>query len=382
MAEMKRGANVALTREIPGLTGLVLGVQLERRRRTRARRQPGVGDDPVRRATDGPRRPATSCSSTSSLTGAVGPAARHGAGRRQPSRSRSTCRRCRPRSSASSSCSTSTTGPAQQRTLGQLRSCVVRVLNLRRQCRAGPLGGSGAGFRRPRPRWRWVRSIGTTAGGSSRCSGRATRRASPGSPRTTACRYERRRSTVLSDPSTAPLRSDLPFLRRRSKPNPASGTGRPRRPGSAGRGRAGNPVADFFTGRASRPGRQQPTTAPAAPSGESRISFDRPARTPAAAPAGPLDLSAPVAPPAPPAGDLLRAARPECGGAAERRARPVRTHRRPDRATPARVPHWICPRPPAPAPTPSRCGSGRAAGCAAPGCRPGANNCSASAIPR
>lgn len=50
---------------------------------------------------------------------------------------------------------------------------------------------------------------------------------------------------MISDPATAPPRSDLTFLRRRAKPKPP----------------AASPVADFIAGRASRPHHSAPPTA-------------------------------------------------------------------------------------------------------------------------
>jgi Uncharacterized protein involved in stress response len=92
---------------------------------------------------------------------------------------------------------------------------------------------------------------------------------------------------VIGDPAAAPPRSDLTFLRRRSRPKPVP-------PSPA--------LADFISGRAARPGREQ--SAASAPT----VSFDRPGEKPAApAPAvsGSLDLDAPATAPTtapPPAG--------------------------------------------------------------------------------
>ncbi len=106
---MKRGANVALTREIPGLTGLVLGVRWNAGAETRARRQPGVRRDPVRRATARPARTSDFVFFNQLASpDDVGAAARAGAGRRQRADRGRPATRCRPRSSGSSSCSTST----------------------------------------------------------------------------------------------------------------------------------------------------------------------------------------------------------------------------------------------------------------------------------
>ena len=52
-APMKRGANVALTQEIPTLKGVVLGRPLERRLRAGTVRQPRRRNDSVRRQQPG-----------------------------------------------------------------------------------------------------------------------------------------------------------------------------------------------------------------------------------------------------------------------------------------------------------------------------------------
>ncbi|HET8583105.1 MAG TPA: hypothetical protein VFL65_07615 [Jatrophihabitans sp.] len=106
---------------------------------------------------------------------------------------------------------------------------------------------------------------------------------------------------MIGDPASAPPRPDLTFLRRRSRPKPA-----PPSP----------ELADFISGRAARPGREQ--SAASAPA----VVFDRPGEKPAApAPpvSGSLDLDAPASPApvvpaptpaAPPAGGSISFNRP------------------------------------------------------------------------
>ncbi|MFN8200613.1 MAG: hypothetical protein U0R72_20130 [Nakamurella multipartita] len=104
-------------------------------------------------------------------------------------------------------------------------------------------------------------------------------------------------------PERAPTRTDLTWLRHRSRVTAGAGSGS--RSGSAGPGRSGSALADFVAGRstARRPAAgSRPAPAPAAPAPVTPAPA-RPAPAPAAAASSsldlssPLDLSAPAAPP-------------------------------------------------------------------------------------
>ena len=183
---MKRGANVALTREIPGLHGArarrAAGTPAPRRA---LGRQPGRRRHAVRRRRPGRCRTSTSCSSTSSprRTCRCSSSSRRWA--RTTSRSRSTWPRCRPRSSASWCVLYVNEGPAQRRTLGPAARVRRAGAQPGRQRRARALRGPGrrasdrdrAGAGRGVPPRRGLEVQGARA--------RATPRASPGSRPTT-----------------------------------------------------------------------------------------------------------------------------------------------------------------------------------------------------
>ena len=229
MAAMKRGANVALTREIPGLTGVVLGVRWNAGAEHVLDRQPRGRDHPVRRRQQGALRRALRVLQPADLAGPVGQPARAGARRRQGAGRGRPARRAARRSTGSWSSCTSTTGTAPRRTLGQLRECAVRVLDLRRQPRAGALGEpgagaaaeTGAGAGRAVPAQQRLEVQGHRPGLRQR-----HRRASP---RTTGCRCDcpiPRRGPAASRPAVAPT-THAPSGRRdhgrRSTPEPDSG---------------------------------------------------------------------------------------------------------------------------------------------------------------
>ncbi len=107
-------------------------------------------------------------------------------------------------------------------------------------------------------------------------------------------------------PERAPIRTDLTWLRHRSRVTAGAGSGS--RSGSAGPGRSGSALADFVAGRstARRPAAaSRPAPAPATPE-PARPVPARLAPAPAAAASSsldlssPLDLSAPAAPPTTP----------------------------------------------------------------------------------
>ena len=142
---MKRGANVALTQEIPTLTGVVLGV------RWNAGAEQALSDNLVAAtilcdaASQAPsdeyfvffNQLTSPDLSVSQL--------RRGAGRRPGAdRGRPARRAGRDPPHRRGRC-TSTRARAQRRTLGQLRECAVRVLDLRRRRGTGALGEPGAG---------------------------------------------------------------------------------------------------------------------------------------------------------------------------------------------------------------------------------------------
>jgi tellurium resistance protein TerD len=176
MAQMKRGANVSLTREVPGLTGLVLGA------RWNAGSETALADNmtmaTILCGADGRalsdqhfvffNQLTTPDLSVQQLTEALDGDNEQvevdlGGVPAQVERIVIVVY--------------VNPGPAHRRTLGQLRSCIVRVLNLN--------GNAELTSCRTRPGSRSARCTGTTASGSSRCSARATRRASRGSPRIT-----------------------------------------------------------------------------------------------------------------------------------------------------------------------------------------------------
>lgn len=147
---------------------------------------------------------------------------------------------------------------------------------------------------------------------------------------------------MIGDPARAPIRTDLPFLRRRYRPRAANtqaaSSGRPRaantQAASSGRP-AGSPLGDFLSGHGAHEPHREP--APAAP--PPSISFERPDRRAAPVPSGSLDLSTPATaaaaaaalPVTRPSGslDLSTAATAAPAAAAVRVARPSAAVRRP-----------------------------------------------------
>ena len=258
---MKRGANVALTQEIPGLTGLVLGVSWNAGAETRRSRTTWsfaailCGADGRAR-----RRPDFVFFNQLSSPGAVGAAAGAALGgdqeqievdlaavprRGRPDRGRALHQR----------------GPgAAAHARSAALAASIRVLDARDNqelVRSEELAPAlhdrdRGGARRAVPA--------PAATGSSRCSVRATRRASPASPPTTGCRCD-----PSDDPATAPAapRPDLPAP-----------------PLEAETARAA-PAAEFVTGHATR---RTITTRPRARAAR-RPRRPRPAAPPSASPA-------------------------------------------------------------------------------------------------
>jgi len=99
-------------------------------------------------------------------------------------------------------------GPGSKRALGQLRSCVVRVLNRdgnTELVRSEDLAAADNGNRAVV----WARCIGTPAVGSSRCWPGICRRSQ-------RARYRLRANAVTRDPPQRHPRPDLTYLRRRT----------------------------------------------------------------------------------------------------------------------------------------------------------------------